>query len=541
MVGFWRSLSGVGLIVGAIFFAAALTPSLLPRPFPFQGALGGVCLAVGYGIGVGLQAVWRYLELPEPGPRARLVAKGIAAAVASGLVLVALARAPGWQNSIRAAMDMPPVETGSTLLVGLIAIALATLLLLIGRGFLKVQRLAAAALRRVVPPRVARIAGIGVAILLFAVLVDGLVFRGALRVADRSFAAVDALLEPEVPRPEDPGRTGSAASLIDWRDLGRAGREFISTGPGAAEIERVTGRPAMEPIRVYAGLNAAEDPAARAALTLAELIRVGGFERSVLVVAVPTGTGWMDPAATDSLEMLHGGDTAIVAMQYSYLTSYISILVEPGYGADAGRALFRAVYKHWTALPPEARPRLYLFGLSLGAISSEQSVRLHEVIGDPFHGAVWSGPPFPSPQWRSLTDEREPGSPAWLPRFEDGAWVRFANQEGVPGGGDGWGPMRIVYLQYASDPVVFFEPMAFWRRPAWMEPPRGPDVSPALRWYPVVTFFQLLADMAVGLMVPIGHGHFYAHADYINAWVAVTEPAGWDAEAVAGLKAHFAP
>ena len=106
----------------------------------------------------------------------------------------------------------------------------------------------------------------------------------------------------------------------------------------------------MTPLRVYVGLNSADDAAARAQLALDELIRVGGFDRSVLVVVVPTGTGWMDPAATDTLEYLHGGDTAIVAQQYSYLSSPLSILVEPGIAVEAGQALFRAVYGHWTTL-----------------------------------------------------------------------------------------------------------------------------------------------------------------------------------------------
>ena len=43
-----------------------------------------------------------------------------------------------------------------------------------------------------------------------------------------------------------------------------------------------------------------------------------------------------------------------------------------------------------------------------------------------------------------------------------------------------------------------------------MNAPVGPDVSPELRWYPVVTFLQLGLDMAVGLAVPRGHGHDYA-------------------------------
>jgi uncharacterized membrane protein len=40
------------------------------------------------------------------------------------------------------------------------------------------------------------------------------------------------------------------------------------------------------------GLRSAETPETFAKLALEELERVGGFERSVLIVSTPTGTGW---------------------------------------------------------------------------------------------------------------------------------------------------------------------------------------------------------------------------------------------------------
>jgi uncharacterized membrane protein len=538
--GFWRSFSGLGVLLGAVFFAASLTPSLIPRTVLLQGALGGASFALGYGFGVLVLWLWEYLELPIPGVRLRSGAAWAAAAVAAAIVAAFLWRAAEWQNSIRALMGMPPVETADPLRVGLIAAVVAVLLILLGKLFLRTRLLVSNRLDRYAPRRVSRIIGIAVAVTVFALVINGVLFRGLLRVADSSFEALDARLEPEIAAPTDPAKTGSAASLVGWQELGRAGREFVSSGPAAADISAFLGREAMEPIRVYVGLNAAEDAEARAELALAELIRVGGFDRSALVVVVPTGTGWMDPAAMDPLEYLHGGDVATVAVQYSYLTSFISILVEPDYGSETGRALFRAVYRHWTALPRDTRPRLYLYGLSLGAISSEESVRLSEVLADPIQGALWAGPPFPTPGWRSITNERDPGSPAWLPRYGDGSFARFTNQEDaldIPGAR--WGPMRVVYLQNASDPIVFFEPASFWRKPAWMAEPRGPDVSRELRWYPGVTFLQLLTDMAVGLSVPIGHGHLYAHAHYIDAWLAVTAPEGWTPEAIDRLKALF--
>jgi uncharacterized membrane protein len=249
----------------------------------------------------------------------------------------------------------------------------------------------------------------------------------------------------------------------------------------------------------------------------------------------------MDPAATDTLEYLHAGDSAIVAVQYSYLTSPLSLLVEPGFAAESGRAVFREIYRHWASLAEDDRPRLYLYGLSLGAFGSEQSFRLHDVLADPFDGALWTGPPFSTPEWRAATDERNPGSPEWLPTFGDGSVIRFTNQENaldIPGAT--WGPMRIVYLQYASDPITFFSTSSLYRKPDWMNEPRGPDVSPELRWYPVVTFLQLAVDMAVGLNVPIGFGHYFAPAHYLDAWTAVTAPEGWTPEEIERLKSRFA-
>src|SRR5690606_26721761 len=113
-------------------------------------------------------------------------------------------------------------------------------------------------------------------------------------------------------------------------------------------------------------------------------------QRSILVVVTPTGTGWIDPAAMNSLEYLHGGDVASVALQYSYFSSPLSLLFEPERGAEAARALFAEVYGYWTTLPKDARPRLYVHGLSLGSLNSEKSVELFEVLGDPIQGALWS-------------------------------------------------------------------------------------------------------------------------------------------------------
>lgn len=538
---FWRSLSAGGLVVGTLFFVASLTPSLIPRTYLTQGVLSGVCFAVGYGAGVAWRWLWAYMELPEPRERFLLVFKIAVASVCAVIAVMFLWRTSGWQNSIRELMQLEPVTSAHPLEICLIAIVTFVVLIGLARLFRRIARLISDRSGRFVPRRVSKVIGFGVAILLFWTIANGVLIRYALHVADSSFAAFDALIEPDRAQPTVPLKTGSAASLISWEELGRAGREFLATGPSAAEISRLTQTDALEPIRVYVGLRAADTAEERARLALEELKRVGAFERSVFVVVTPTGTGWIDPASMDTLEYLHNGDVASVAMQYSYLSSPLSLLVEPEYGSEAARALFVAVYDYWTKLPREKRPKLYLHGLSLGAMNSEKSVELFEIFEDPVQGALWSGPPFESRIWRSVTEHRNPGSPAWLPRFRDGSFVRFMNQDGEAGPADApWGPLRIVYLQHASDPITFFDYRDLYRRPDWMNAPRGPDVSPQLRWYPVVTMLQLALDMSVATGTPMGYGHVFAPEHYVDAWLAVTDPKGWSADRIAQLKNYLA-
>lgn len=535
------SLSGVGLMLGALFFAAALTPTLVPRSYLTQGALAGGCFAIGYLAGNLWRWLWHYLELPEPSARLRSRANALAAAGCLIVVIIYLWRAAEWQNSIRAVMKMAPVETAHPFKVCAVALITFVVLLMLARLFVLVSRFLAARATRFIPRKIANVIGVAIAVLLFWSIASNVLIRTAFNALDSSFRELDVLLEPERPQPADPDRTGGAASLVKWKELGRMGRRFIASGPRAAEIGAFTGETAQEPVRVYVGLGGADTAQARARLALDELKRQHGFDRAILVVITPTGTGWIDPSAMDTVEYLHHGNVASVAVQYSYLNSPLSLLFQPEYGAEAARALFSEIYGYWTTLPKERRPKLYLHGLSLGAMNSEKSAELFETIGDPIAGALWSGAPFESRIWRSITADRNPGSPAWLPEFRDGRFVRFMNQNGptVPPETP-WGPMRVVYLQYASDAITFFAYRDAYQAPAWMTGPRGPDVSPELRWYPVVTMLQLALDMAVATKTPMGFGHVYAPEHYVDAWVAVTDVRDWSAEALARLKNHLA-
>ena len=533
------SLSTPGLLLATLFFAASLTPSLVPRSYELQGFLSGLSLAAGYGLGVFGRWLWRYLEMPYASARAHRISVIVAGVICATIALLFLRQASEWQNSIRVLMEMEPVDSAHPFRTGAIALVVFAVMLGIGRLFHVIFDFVAGHLHRFIPRRVANVTGVLVAVMVFWAVIDGVILRYTLRAADSSFQQVDARIEPHHEQPADPLLTGSDASLIDWETLGRPGRNFIAGAPTAQEISDFLGEAAEPPLRVYVGLNSDETIEARARLALKELKRVDAFDRSVLVLATPTGRGWVDQGAIDSVEYLHRGDIATVTAQYSYLPSWLSLLAEPEYGADTAEALFNEIYGHWIELPEDERPELYLHGLSLGAMNSERAADLYDIIADPFSGALWSGPPFRSERWSDITRQRQPDSPAWLPKFRDGSIVRFTNQENhldMPG--TRWGPMRIVYLQYASDPVTFFEPAALYRQPAWMNEPRGPDVSPELRWYPVITMLQLGIDIIAGDDAPMGYGHVYAPEHYIDAWVAISKPDDWTPEDIERLKVY---
>jgi uncharacterized membrane protein len=134
--------------------------------------------------------------------------------------------------------------------------------------------------------------------------------------------------------------------------------------------------------------------------------------------------------------------------------------------------------------------------------------------------------------WNQITEGRDAGSPASLPIFEDGRTVRFTAKEpalDVPTGE--WGDTKLVYLQHASDPVTFFSTDLAFRSPDWLEPDqRGPDVSPEMAWFPLVTMWQVAGDLPVAGNVPAGYGHMYSSSDYLQGWVGISEADIDDAE-----------
>jgi uncharacterized membrane protein len=516
-----------GTLGALLFGCASLTPSLLPRGWLLQGLVTGITAAIGYGVGV--TVAWFVAESTESRMSAGFRRRawqvlGIAGTVAC---LVMLGLAAGWQRDIRELMGLAPPAGGAPFGVVVVAVLVFAFLVAVGRVLRWLARRLVRLLGRILPPRVARPLGVAAVTALVVVLLNGVLFRGLVEVMNSAFSVKDDGTEEGAVEPTATGRSGSPDSLVPWDDLGLQGRNFVGLGPTADELESFSGRPPEEPVRAYVGLASADDVGDRAALAVRELERAGGFDREALVVVTTTGTGWVDPSASDSLEYLLNGDTAMVAMQYSYLPSWLSFLVDQVKARDAGRALFDAVYGAWAQLPPDDRPELYVFGESLGTFGGEAAFSGIADIANRTDGVLWAGPPNFNELWRGLVADREEGSPEWLPVVEDGRTVRFADEAADLGGPPGpWDRPRVVYLQNASDPIVWWSPRLILNRPDWLRDEPGPDVSPDAVWLPFVTFWQVSADLAFSTGVPDGHGHKY-QADYVDGWAAIAQPPGW--------------
>ncbi len=524
----------LALGLGALCFALALTPGLVPHAGTVQGALAGASFAVGYGIGVMILMVMGGLGLPMP--RIGRARKGVAALILTAMLIATWVHADA-QQDLRRVMGLAPDGVWRIVPLWLTAVPVALVLLVLGRLFHTAMLAVARLLSPVLPQRLALVLGFLIAALVFSFIGNDLIARRALQAFDASYQALDETLPASVAPPTDPLATGSAASLIAWDTIGNEGRNRVLDPLDAGAITALTDQPAHNPLRVYVGLGSADTPQDRARLALNEAIRIGAFARKVLVIATPTGTGWVDPAAMVPLEVLTGGDVATISVQYSYLPSWLSLLTVPEYGEETARAVFAAIHGYWRDLPADARPNLYLFGLSLGSRNSDLSADFYDLIGAPYQGALWAGPPFGSRSWVDITRARVPGTPEWLPQFRDGSVVRFLNQYEMPDRDKPWGPMRIVYLQYASDPITFFSPTILWREPDWMRAPRGRDVSPDLRWIPVITFLQIGFDVMTATSTPRGYGHVYAGTDYLNGWLALLAPVSAGGDVLDRLRA----
>ena len=540
----WRMLraDATGLVVATFFAILATTPSVMPRDWLFQGMVSGISAAAGYGVGVAVGWLarrtdayrrterWVRRTVPPSVRRGAWIALLVAVPLSLLLVLVA---ASDWQREVRELVRLPAETSTGWLRAAPVTGVVAAFVVSLGRGLRMIARGIARLLRRW--GRLPRGAAQGVSVVAVALLtvglVEGVALNWALTAADSSFSLTNDMVPPGARPPERPERSGSPTSLSPWDTLGPYGQEFVDGGPSRARIAAAAGIPeddVLVPIRVYVGLEAADTAEERAALAVEELERTGAFDRAVLCVLPTTGTGWVNSAAPASLELMYGGDTAVVATQYSYLPSWLSFLFDRERVGDEGRALFDAVYERLEQEPEDDRPRLLVYGESLGTAGGEAAFDGLSDIRERTDGVLWTGPPRSSNElWGELVERRDPGTTEVAPVYADGLVVRFGNEpDDLLEPDTPWLEPRIAYLMHPSDPVVWWSFDLLFARPDWLEEPRGEGVSPAMSWYPVVTFWQVSADLTNAASPPMGYGHNYG-AQLLDAWAIVAPPPGW--------------
>jgi uncharacterized membrane protein len=532
-----RHYTFTGTVLALVFLWLSLTPSLLPRGPLFQGLVSGAAGAIGYGIGVFLVWLVQFMLSRDASPHApgwAWLAVVVVGVIGQILMIIYFHI---WQDEVRDLNGVPRMTFWEHPLTAVLAIVVLFVFIEIGQLIGKLVKFLVRQLNRIAPPRVSAVIVVVLLLALAIALLNGIVVRAGMDYINKTFSAVNDETDPEFPAPTSKLRSGGPDSLVTWESLGHQGRVFVSAGPSVDDLSKFNGKPAIEPIRAYAGLHSADSIKATAALAAQELRAKGGLDRDLVAVATTTGTGWINEAEAASLEYMYNGNTAIVSMQYSFLPSWLSFLVDNESARQAGQALFEAVDALIREMPEAQRPKLVVFGESLGSFGGEAPfLSLNNVIART-DGALYSGPTFNNTIWTDLTHNRDRGSPEWLPIYDKGENARFVarpdNLNRPPG--DAWAEPRVVYLQHASDPIAWWNPDLLFAEPDWLREPRGYDLSGRMQWIPVVTFLQVSADMAVAVDVPDGHGHVYVK-DVANGWAAVLQPPGWTPEKTERLR-----
>jgi uncharacterized membrane protein len=528
-----RRYTFTGTAVGLLFLWLSMTPSLLPRGPLFQGIVSGVAGAIGYSIGV--FAVWlvRFMRSKESSPPAPKIAWQV-------LVIVGIAGTAAmiywfhiWQDHVRDMVQVPRLAWHAYPIAAVLSIVVLFVLVEIGQLTGKLIRFLERQLNRIAPRRVSAVVAVLLVTALFVAILNGVVARYAMSALNRTFENVNNEHNPDTPPPTSGTRSGGPGSVVKWEDLGNQGRTFVASGPTVEELNKFNGgTKAMEPIRAYAGLESAKGAKAVADKAVQDLENMGGFTRDVIAVATTTGTGWINEAEAETVEYMYNGNSALVSMQYSFLPSWLSFIVDKENARQAGVALFEAVSAKVRAIPEgQKRPKLVVFGESLGSFGGEAPFLSVNNIIARTDGALFSGPTFQNTMWQEATHNRDPGSPEWLPIYDDGQNLRFVAVNEDVGRPGPWPDKpqyfpRIVYLQHASDPITWWNPDLLFEKPDWLKEAPGYDRPKDMFWIPIVTFLQVSADMAVAVDVPDGHGHRYVQ-NVVNGWAAVLNPPGW--------------
>ena len=312
--------------------------------------------------------------------------------------------------------------------------------------------------------------------------------------------------------PISPLVSGSEESSSPFTQLGLQGRRYVTDVVSPEMIEDVLGEPAEEtPIRVYVGYNS--EPMysmGRTEMAMAELERTGAFDRSNLLLISPTGTGWVDQTMIESAEFLSKGDIATCVIQYGRFPSFLSVQ-KVALGRHQFRALLWSVRQRLADRPLDQRPKVFVFGESLGAWASSDVVMYQGIDGFDHYGinkALWVGLPGLA-KW-SRTGMAA-GSSSLVPTGTVGVFDSPDQIEALTA--EERHRLRATVLSHDNDPIAVMSPDVLVRSPEWLGESRGRGVPDDMDFTPISTFLQVAIDAMNAMVTVPGHFGSFGH-DY---------------------------
>ncbi|MGV1036906.1 MAG: alpha/beta-hydrolase family protein [Candidatus Nanopelagicales bacterium] len=379
----------------------------------------------------------------------------------------------------------------------------------LGYAETRFARLIAEGVRRTVPGLALLAEPIGHAVGLGALAgAVGLGMDYAYRQAEQGGAAIEEAYDKP---PIATGVSGGPGSQVKWESLSREGRRFVNMALTPDEIAALTGASAQTPIRAFVGLDSAPTVDARVATAMDELEKLGAFEKSVLCLCSPTGTGYINYVMAETLEYATSGDCAIVALQYSLRPSFLS-LDRVKIGREQNRALLHAIHGRLMGIPAGRRPRLVAFGESLGA-HTLQDAFMHEGTSGLHRAgiqrALFIGTPAESKwmeQWQ-LDPQRYDPTHEVVQIASYNEWQQLSPEAQLA--------CRIVLLTHHEDPISKFAPALMVQAPEWMSKGlgRSPAIADGVNWRPFTSFVLTAVDMKNATEVVPGkfeaRGHDY--------------------------------
>ena len=338
-------------------------------------------------------------------------------------------------------------------------------------------------------------------------------------------AKANEIIEPAYSQPPDtPFVSGGPNSISPFDELGLQGRRFVTDVMTPDLIEDTLGEPAVaHPIRAYIGYNS--EPiyiTGRSEMALNELDRLGAFERKYLLLFAPTGTGWVDQTMIESAEILSRGDIATVCIQYGRSPSFLA-LQKVALGRQQFRQLMWGVKQRLAERPAGKRPKVLIFGESLGAWSSSDVVMHQGIEGFDDYGidrALWFGLPGFA-KW-SKTGMRD-GSSDLIPAGSVGTFDRIEEYNELTE--EEKDAMRAVVLDHDNDPIAQVSMRLAVKEPAWLRASeRGRNVPDEMEWTPLLTFIQVAVDAMNAMKVIPGEFKSFGH-DYRGDTAAFVQAA----------------